>query len=40
MEAQDIVDIVRQEIKIDAARLRQIARRERAFDWLGGIPPA
>ena len=40
VEAQGIVDIVRQGVEIDAAGLRQIARRQRASDRLGGVPPA
>ena len=39
VEAQGIVDIGRQRVEIDAADIRQIARRQRACDRLGGVPP-
>ena len=39
VKAQDIVDIVRQGVEIDASGIREIARRQRAPDRLGGAPP-
>ena len=34
-----VVDIGRQSVEIDAADIREIARRQRAGDRLGGVPP-
>ena len=39
VKAQGIVDIVRQSVEIDASGIREIARRQRACDRLGGVPP-